>query len=310
VKVLVYGAGVIGCIYAARLRQSGCAVTLLARGAHFKRLDEHGIVIRNILTGKRTMIKVPLTSALSGSDQYDLIIVTVRLDQLGSVLPALRDNPLCPLVMFMLNNPDELSDWGKEIGQKHIILGFPGVGGSLENESIDYLAIKQQPTSIGKSAGKTSKDTYAIKMLLEEAGFPVTIRSNMPAWLKVHALFIACATAAIMRESGNSVQLGKNKSSISMMVKSIREGFGACRSLGIPIIPLNLKIIFEWMPHWFSVWYWQKAMQGETGRLAIAPHANKAKGEMQALAEKVLQIVHSSAVSTPTLDRLLTTFIS
>lgn len=64
------------------------------------------------------------------------------------------------------------------------------------------------------------------------------------------------------------------------------------------------------MPQWFSILYWQKAMQGEVGTLAMAPHANKSKDEMKLLAKKVLTIVHLSSFPTLTLDKLLSSFIS
>ncbi|MEP6950333.1 MAG: hypothetical protein ABI863_13700, partial [Ginsengibacter sp.] len=113
-----------------------------------------------------------------------------------------------------------------------------------------------------------------------------------------------------IKENGSSIQLGKNKSSIQVMVKAISEGFSACKKLGLPIMPANLKIIFMKMPIWFSVLYWQHAMQGKVGTLGMVPHANAAKDEMQLVAKKVLAIVHSSSIATPTLDRLLSTFIN
>jgi 2-dehydropantoate 2-reductase len=36
VKILVYGAGVIGTLYAARLQEGGHRVTVVARGRHFR----------------------------------------------------------------------------------------------------------------------------------------------------------------------------------------------------------------------------------------------------------------------------------
>ncbi len=51
-KILIYGAGVIGSVYAARLYQTGCDITLLARDKHYERLKQNGIVIKNVLTGK------------------------------------------------------------------------------------------------------------------------------------------------------------------------------------------------------------------------------------------------------------------
>jgi hypothetical protein len=93
------------------------------------------------------------------------------------------------------------------------------------------------------------------------------------------------------------------------MVKAVREGFRACLQLGVPIVPSNLKTIFLTMPRWFSVRYWQGALRGPTGTLAMAPHATAAPGEMRLIAQKVLSFVHSSSVATPTLDYLLSGFI-
>ena len=94
------------------------------------------------------------------------------------------------------------------------------------------------------------------------------------------------------------------------MVKSIEEDFKALKALGLTITPFNLKIIFMIMPKWFSVSCRQKAMQSDMGSLAIAPHANAAKSEMHLVAKKVLKIAHSSSVATPTLDKMLSEFIS
>ncbi len=43
------------------------------------------------------------------------------------------------------------------------------------------------------------------------------------------------------------------------------------------------------MPQWFSVWYWQKALQGTIGNLAIESHANAAKEEMQFVGRKSIK---------------------
>jgi 2-dehydropantoate 2-reductase len=308
-KILIYGAGVIGSVYAAKLHEAGQNVTLLARGSHYDDLKQNGVIIRNILTGKRTINHIPLTRQLETNDFYDLIIVTVRLDQLEGVLPALKNNIASSLILFMLNNPENKEAVTQELNGKHFILGFPGVGGTYQNNCIDYLPIKQQQTTIGEINGEISESLKKIKTLFEAAGFEVAVSNNIQAWLKTHAVFVTCVSAAIAMEDGDSVQLGKNRNSVKIMVKSIHEGFGACKALGLPISPSNLKIIFMIMPEWISISYWQKALQGEIGTLAIAPHATAAKNEMQLLAKKVLSLVHSSDVTTPTLDSLLSSFV-
>ena len=309
-KILIYGTGVIGSIYAAKLFEAKNDVTLLARGKRYESLQQNGIIIKEQLTGGKIMVHIPLVKQLATNDSYDLIIVTVRLDQITSVLADLKNNNESSLVMLMLNNPENLPTLAEELKPKCLLFGFPGVGGIMKNNEIDFVQIKQQKTTIGDINQVKSSSLETIKSLFEKARFETTISNNIDAWLKTHAIFIACACAAITKENGDSIQLGENRKSVQAMIKSIKEGFKAIKNLGIPIKPFNLKMIFLIMPEWFSIRYWQKAMQSEMGTLAIAPHANAAKKEMQLLAKKVLEIVHSTSVATPQLDKLLSGFIN
>ena len=309
-KILIYGAGVIGSIYAAKLFEAKNDVTILARGKRFEILQQNGVIMREQVTGKMTTARIPLVQQLATNDFYDLIIVTVRLDQLDSVLPVIKNNSASQMVLFMLNNPENIQAIADELKPKHILFGFPGAGGTIKENLIDFIQIKQQKTTLGETNGERSETIKTLKSLFETAGFRVDISNNMQAWLKTHAVFMACVCAAIIKENGDSKHLGKNKDSTRDMVKSIKEGFNALTDLGTPVAPFNLKIIFMIMPEWFSVSYWQKAMQSELGTLAIAPHANAAKSEMQLVAKKVSEMVHSSSAATPNLDKLLSGFIS
>lgn len=47
-RILVYGAGPLGGLFAARLQQSGNHVSILARGKRLAELREHGIVLVNV----------------------------------------------------------------------------------------------------------------------------------------------------------------------------------------------------------------------------------------------------------------------
>ena len=47
-KILVYGAGPLGSVFAAKLYQGGHDVSILARGKRLADLREHGVVIHNM----------------------------------------------------------------------------------------------------------------------------------------------------------------------------------------------------------------------------------------------------------------------
>ena len=53
-KILVYGAGVLGSLYAARLQAAGQDVTLLARGQRRADLQQHGVMLENVVSAQRS----------------------------------------------------------------------------------------------------------------------------------------------------------------------------------------------------------------------------------------------------------------
>ena len=81
-KILVYGAGVIGCELAHVLKMGKNGVTLLARGDWKDTLEKHGLVIRHYLQMKTTTDKIKVTGCLSPDDKYDIIFVVMQADQI------------------------------------------------------------------------------------------------------------------------------------------------------------------------------------------------------------------------------------
>jgi len=63
-KILFYGAGVLGSLYAARLQGAGQEVSILARGQRLADIREHGIFLEDGDTGKRTTTRVKAVDRL------------------------------------------------------------------------------------------------------------------------------------------------------------------------------------------------------------------------------------------------------
>jgi 2-dehydropantoate 2-reductase len=61
----------IGTIYAARLRQSGHLVTLLARGQRLAGIRRRGLALEDVVSGRRSTILFD-TERLVPEDQYDV----------------------------------------------------------------------------------------------------------------------------------------------------------------------------------------------------------------------------------------------
>src|SRR5687767_12447529 len=85
-KVLIYGAGVIGQIFGGRLAHAGHDVSVLARGERARSLADKGITLRK--GGESLHVSPLILTAVPPDSHYDVVLVTVRRDQVADVVPA------------------------------------------------------------------------------------------------------------------------------------------------------------------------------------------------------------------------------
>ena len=87
-RTLIFGAGVLGSFYAAKLLACGYEVTLLARGRRAAQLRTDGLVVQE--HGRRCLRgRVGVIETLDPAASYDYVLVLVRNNQIESVLPLL-----------------------------------------------------------------------------------------------------------------------------------------------------------------------------------------------------------------------------
>lgn len=298
-KILIYGAGVIGQIYAGRLHEAGHDVTVLARGRTLATLAGDGIALANGARSSRA--RVPVTGHLDPDSSFELALVTVRRDQVDAILAALAGLNAGSIVM-MQNIALELGAVGDMVGPDRVLFGFPGVGGYRRDDGvIDYIEVPQQPTTLGRHQGREETAAAALK----SAGFPVRTTADMDGWLKTHAVFIAGMCASLNSCDGDAVALAADRERVDTMIRSVGEGFRALGRQHVTVTPLPLKVIFTMVPRMFAVHYWQGQLRGPVGTVTMAPHSSATKNtELPALYRDVQKMI-AGPVPTPHLDELL-----
>ena len=102
-KILVYGAGVLGCNLARNLFRAGKDVTLLARGKWAEEIRRNGLQIRDKFLLRTSVSRIPVVTELKPEEIYDVIFVVLRYTQLDSALDTLRANQTKNIV-FVGNN--------------------------------------------------------------------------------------------------------------------------------------------------------------------------------------------------------------
>ena len=307
-KLLFFGAGVLGSFYAARLLEAGHDVSILARGRRLEELNEHGVVLQNADTGEQTTTRVRVVERLTAEDAYDLVVVIVRKNQLTSVLHALTESNATTDVLFMLNNASGTQEMVDALGRERVILGFPGAGGVLEGHVVRYLVPpgwlqRAQKTTFGEPGGSMSPRLGRILRAFGEAGFPVAASPNMDAWLRTHAALLVAIGTSLAATGGDIRRLARTPDAIVLMVRALRENFGVLRKLGLPVAPGIMRVL-AWLPELLLVPLMRRLLDTDTAEMGIVPHANADKNETKQLADELFELARAAAVPTPNADRL------
>ena len=303
-KILVYGAGNIGSLYAALLHRAGEQVSILARASRLACLQERGIELENAASGERTTTSVHIVERLEADDAYDLVLVILPKNHIREVLPVLSRNRQTPGVLFMCNNAEGPGPMIEALGRERVLLGFPGAGAVSEGGVIRYMIMsaREQPTTIGEVDGRRSPRIERIAETFKQARFPVRICSNMDAWLKTHVAEISPTANALLMAGGDPGRLAQDREALVLMLRAIREGYRVLRAHGIPITPGNHRI-FEWLPEWVLLAVARRQVSGKEAAIKVG-HARQARAECKLLADEFRVLATGTSVPTAAIDRL------
>ncbi len=308
-KILVYGSGPLGSLFAARLQQGGNDVTILARGRRLAELREHGIVLVDVTTKEETVTRVEVAEALAPDDAYDLVLVIMRKNHALDVLPVLAANRCTPNVLFLMNNaagPDRLTE---ALGRERVLIGFPNSAGYREGHAMHVLTGTEDDKAyvpFGEVDGRIAPRTEEVARILASApGFGAKIRTDMDAWLKYHvALLFPTLAPALFAAGVDNYRLARTRDLVVQALRAMRESFRVLHYLGLPVTPAKFKVI-EWLPEPIGVLVLQRLLSNPLMEVALVKHARAARSEVDHLIGEFMALARSTPVPTPTIDRLL-----
>ncbi|WP_339315994.1 2-dehydropantoate 2-reductase N-terminal domain-containing protein [Paenibacillus sp. FSL R10-2734] len=238
-RVLVFGAGVLGSYLAHVLVRGGNDVTVLARGKRAEQLTKDGLVLRHYFQYKNTEDAVKVISEPKPDDRYDLIFVVMKYNDFPAVLPILAKNQSQNIILVG-NNGDasgmqqDLQDMSDV--RKNILFGFQLSGGIREeNGRVICIRVGGQMV-LGSLDGE-----IPIKPLLENAfknvKYKLTYHEDMDAWLKSHIVPIVALNSLSYLHDGDLKKVSRDKKLLKQSVSVMDEGFQIMEKLGYTITP-------------------------------------------------------------------------
>jgi 2-dehydropantoate 2-reductase len=308
-RILVYGAGPLGSLFAARLQQGDNDVSILARGQRLDELREYGIVLVDVLTQEQTVTRVNVVEGLAPDDAYDLVLVIMRKNHALQILPVLAANQHTPNILFLMNNAAGPGAMVEALGEERVLIGFPGSAGYREGHVVHCLTGTEEDKAsvpFGEPDGRITPRTRKVARVLETApGFRAEIRTDMDAWLKYHVALLFPSLAPALYAAGvDNYRLARTRDLVVQATRAMREGFRVLRSLGQPITPSKFKVIM-WLPEPVLVLLVQRLLANPLMETALVKHAEAARSEVEHLIGEFMALARTTSIPTPTIDRLL-----
>ena len=293
-KILVFGAGVLGCNLTRNLFRAGKDVTLLARGQWAETIQKNGLRIKDKFSPRMSVSRVPVVTELKPEDRYDVIFVVMRYTQLDPILETLRANPTKNIV-FVGNNvrADAIA---ASLPEKNVLFAFASSAGHRESGYVASIDLKK--ITIGQLSGAPSNETL-IGQIFSGTKYRVAYEPNMGDYLLCHAAFVLPAAFACYKTDGDLKQLKGNTAYLSRMLDANIEGYRAIRNAGHTILPKE-DTDFEGAAYRKTCLRFFKLICATSlGKICVSDHAINAVDEMSALNRDLKRFFDENGASYP-----------
>lgn len=282
VRILVYGAGVLGCELAHELTERGNQVVLLARGSWRETIDREGLIVQHVLQRRTTTDRLCTISELAPTDEYDLMFVVMQANQVSSVLPSVAANA-SRCIVFVGNNGDasavqaHLAAASK--GAREVAFGFQGSAGHRECDRVVSLHATASMTVGGLNGPLSPEFAGVLLQAFSGKRYRLTRNDRMDAWLKCHLSLIL--PVCYVCYATNGCLSKATKVQCSAVLKAAHEGLVFLESCGLPLLPAGIDRYFDAGVKQAALGVLLfAAAKTAIGRLAASDHALRATEEM------------------------------
>lgn len=298
-KVLVYGAGVLGAYLAHVLISGGNDVSVLARGARADEFERDGIVLRHYFQRKTTVDPVRVIRTLEKDDIYDLIFVVMKYTDFRAVLPIIARNLSRNLVL--VGNNAEAREMQTELLEqsetgKNIAFGFQVSGRRREPGRTVVIRDRGQMV-LGGLDGPISF-LAELRQAFAKTRYKLTTHEDMDAWLKNHIVPILMLNYLPQIHDGQMKAVARDGKLLRNAVGAMDEGFRVLETLGYPLTPVVQASAIR--KH-------KRLVQGFLKIYHLLPVSRMIDGnfaEVEALARKFQEWSKQTKMKTPHWDEL------
>lgn len=307
-KILIYGAGIVGCTYGWQLSEAGHDITVLVRPDKKESIEQEGITINcsdfrgGTKVVKEIVFRLKVIDSLLVDNDFEYIIVTTNNQHLTEILPILKESAGQAHILFFQNMwIDDFYEIEKYLSPNQYFFGFPFMagGGRSENNMI-YSAIsglKYSHTPLGEIDGSITPRVQKISDVLEKANLKPMLYKQIKVWLITHYAVAAGLSAGIIM-AGSGKAFSSDTKILRHTFKAIREGFKVCSKIGIDSKSEKSNKLY-YLPLFIGTAIAKKVYSNEALCLMFDGHTKHSPNEMQKMLNDIIDCARSNNISTP-----------
>jgi len=233
--IAVVGTGGVGGYFGGRLAQAEQDVVFLARGAHLRTIQEHGLQVESV-DGDFVIRRAQATDNPVRIGPVDLVLLAVKSWQVPQAIETMR--PLIGTETFvvpLLNGVGAPEQLATGFGARRGLGGLCGLFSSVVGPGHIRNVFPRPFVTIGELDHGPSERCDHLRMLFERAGVQASIAANIHAALWEKLMFVGPfgGVGAVTRVPVGVLR--RQKESRSVLEGAMREVFVLARTRGVHV---------------------------------------------------------------------------
>jgi 2-dehydropantoate 2-reductase len=285
-KVLVYGAGVIGSYLTHVLCRAGHEVTITARGEWKKTLEAQGLVIHHRLQRKTTTDFPTVIETVDPSLPYDVVFAVMQHQQLWAILNDLA--ALNTSRVVLVGNNLSASKMEEEILHrssvpKTVFFGFQGTAGTRETTYLECVRWNGGELTVGGlHRALTEEEKNFFTTLFAGTKYRLRWEEDMESWYRCH-LALILPIAYLCYRTGCDLRKA-TRVQRKRLLDAAGEGYALLQHIGVPIRPAGEEAYYgSGKKRFIGAAMMFVIEKTSLGKLCASDHCRHAVAEMESL---------------------------
>jgi 2-dehydropantoate 2-reductase len=235
-RIAIFGAGGIGGYLGAKLAQAGDDVVILARGAHLRAIQAHGLVVESP-TGDFQLTPSLATDYPEDVGVVDVVLLGIKAWDVRSAAAAIRPMVAATTgVLTLQNGVDAPTEVAEVLGPDHVMVGTSTIRSLIaEPGRLRHVGGIDPQLSLGELDNRASPRVDHLRTALERVNVTVSVPANSQArmWEKFVLVTALGGVGAVARvPTGVWRQLPQVR---AMAERAAEEVVAVARARGVPL---------------------------------------------------------------------------